>query len=77
VFLGDKDTFTESAICQEKFLASNHGSDSQLQIFTGVLHFFDAENLIEPVYYKGRAMGYDDAAAKSAWYQVTNILKKE
>jgi dienelactone hydrolase len=77
MFIGDQDTFTDPAICQEKFLSSHHASDSQFKIFSEALHFFDAENLVEPAYYKGRAMGYDDVAAKESWSKVESVLKKE
>ena len=76
VLVGENDNIAPLSKCEKIFDALPKRHKLTLRIYKDAYHGFDDSDLPSETQHRAGTMGYNEAAAKSAWMEVTNFLHK-
>jgi dienelactone hydrolase len=76
VLVGSLDNVAPYSKCEKLFSSVPQPDKITVRIYDGAHHAFDNFTLPAEMQYRFGTLGYNEAAAKSAWKEVTNFLRK-
>jgi dienelactone hydrolase len=76
VLAGENDNVSPLSKCEKIFCALLERHKLTVKVYEDAHHGFDNSDLPSETQHRAGTMGYNEAAAKSAWMEVTNFLHK-